>query len=183
MNASDAFDAGVVALGQGDHATAIANLLTARAAAPRDREIDDALEAARAASGSLVHVEPPLPVAVTDIGLVLVLVNVALCVAIALRVKRSVLVACGAVWLLAAAAWVTRLATTPEYVVIKAADTKTYAANDSESLERYRLGRGDELTLLERHDGWLKVRGPEGPAYVAASAAIETTHLGGQGHR
>jgi hypothetical protein len=183
MTANEAFDAGVMALGREDHPTAIANFLAARAAAPRDTEVASALEAARTASGSRVHVDAPPAVAVPDLALLLVLVNVALCVAIALRVKRGMLLASAAVWLVALGAWVARLITQPDYVVVKTTETKTYAANDSDSFERYRLSRGDELVLLEDRNGWLKVLGPEGPAYVAAKEVIQTTHLESAGHR
>ena len=183
MTANEAFDAGVSALGRDDHPTAIANLLVARDAAPRDTEITAALEAARSASESRVHVDAPLPIATTDLALLLVLVNAALCVCLALRVRRALLRACFAAWAVALAGWLTRGVTQRHYVVISAAEAASHAADDDASLERYRLKRGDELVLLESRDGWLKVDGPEGPAYVAAKDALQTTHLGDDSHR
>ncbi|HSI04469.1 MAG: hypothetical protein ACAI38_00815 [Myxococcota bacterium] len=183
MTANEAFDAGVTALGREDHPTAIASLLAARAAAPRDTEIAAALEAARTASGSHVHVDAPLPVGTTDFALLLVLVNIALCIAIGRRVQKSLLIISLAVWLVALGAWVAWHVAQPTYVVVTGADTKTYAANDTDSLERYRLSRGDELVLLESRDGWLKVEGPEGPAYVAAKEVVQTTHLASPSRR
>ena len=170
MTANEAFDAGVTALGREDHPTAIASLLAARAAAPRDTEIAAALEAA-------------LPVGTTDFALLLVLVNIALCIAIGRRVQKSLLIISLAVWLVALGAWVAWHVAQPTYVVVTGADTKTYAANDTDSLERYRLSRGDELVLLESRDGWLKVEGPEGPAYVAAKEVVQTTHLASPSRR
>ncbi len=175
MTADEAFDAGVIALGRDDHPTAIASLLVARDAAPRDVEIASALETARESSGSRVHVDVPIPVAATDLGLLLLLVNVALCIAIARRVRRRLLVGTVAAWFVVLGALLTRVVTQPDYVVVVREGTKTYAADDVSSLERYQVTRGDELVLLEKRGAWLKVEGPEGPAYLAAGDAVEAT--------
>jgi hypothetical protein len=182
-DANEAFDLGVTALAKGEAATATAYLLDAHDLAPRDGEITAALAAAREATGSQLHGASPWPVAATELALVLVLVNLAVAAGIAFRASRRLLLAGGAFWVVLAGAWLARTVTHAEVVVVRRSEVITRVADDTASLERYRVHLGDEVRVTARRGDWLKVTGPEGAAYIEVADVVSSTQRQEPSHR
>ncbi len=179
--ADDAFDAGITALRENDLPAAIAKLVEARMYSPADTEISSALLYARFTAQTTSHVELP-PLRPTDAALGWVVVNMALAVAIARRLRRSWKLGLGIAWLACAGCWSAVVLTRPEYAVVAKPEVAVHVADDETSLERYRLKAGDELVIEGKLGEWLKVKSGAGElGYVKAEQVIEVklgTHEG-----
>lgn len=173
ITADHAYDAAVTALKSNDAPTAIAYLLHARTAAPRDTQVAELLTQARTESGSVIHQPPPFPVATSDVGALLVVVNLVLCVIIARAALRRFLGVGIAVWLACFVAWAGRTFTVPTFAVVARADVVTHVADDATSLERFRTHVGDELVVERQLGEWLLVSTPDGErAYLAVRDVV-----------